>query len=281
MFDTEANKGTATTDSRPRVIVTSDGEFDDENSLIHLLLYANEIDIAGIVQTSSYYHWKGNPNGTESRYGSGKSELRWPGSSWMFKIIDAYEKVYPNLKVHHPDYPSPDYLRSITKVGNVGYEGEMDGPTEGSNLIKACILDDDPRPLFIEFWGGPNTCAMALKQIEEEYKSTPKWDEIYHRIGKKVIFTACSKQDRTYDEYISKSWPNLPLIDTDSQISYGYLTKGQGSEEMKKTLSSSWMYQNIEKGHGPLLDLYVTWGDGTYLPYEPAMYQFGCNDALL
>ena len=34
--------------SKPRVIVTSDGEIDDECSLVRFLLYANEWDIEGI-----------------------------------------------------------------------------------------------------------------------------------------------------------------------------------------------------------------------------------------
>lgn len=29
------------------------------NSLIHVLLYSNEVDIQGIVQSSSKFHWKG------------------------------------------------------------------------------------------------------------------------------------------------------------------------------------------------------------------------------
>lgn len=34
---------------------------DDQDSLIHILLYSNEIDIQGIVQGSSSIHWIGVP----------------------------------------------------------------------------------------------------------------------------------------------------------------------------------------------------------------------------
>ena len=44
------------TDSRPRVIVTSDGEIDDQASMIRFLLYANECDVEAIVLSSSQYH---------------------------------------------------------------------------------------------------------------------------------------------------------------------------------------------------------------------------------
>lgn len=46
--------------NRPRVIVTTDGEIDDECSLVRFLLYANEWDIEGIITSSSQYHWHGH-----------------------------------------------------------------------------------------------------------------------------------------------------------------------------------------------------------------------------
>ncbi|WDQ15165.1 nucleoside hydrolase-like domain-containing protein [Rhodopirellula sp. P2] len=42
---------------RPRILVTTDGEIDDECSMVRFLLYANEFDIEGIVTSSSQYHW--------------------------------------------------------------------------------------------------------------------------------------------------------------------------------------------------------------------------------
>lgn len=265
----------------PRVIVTTDGEFDDANSLIHYLLYSNEMDISGIVQSSSKYHWAGVEDGEEGKYVQGKSPNRWAGTKWFYNMMDAYEEVYPNLIVHNSYYPTADYLRSVFVSGNIGYEGEMDGPTDGSNLIKKCILDDDPRTLFIEAWGGTNTMAMALKQIEDEYKGTANWEDIYNKVSNKIIILACNKQDNTYDEYIAKSWPKIPFFNNECQQAYGYATKDVGSSEMKKTLSSTWMYENIETNHGPLLDLYLTWGDGTELPYEPMSLRYGTNDDLL
>jgi hypothetical protein len=40
---------------KPRVIATSDGEIDDECSMVRFLLYANEWDIEGIITSSSQY----------------------------------------------------------------------------------------------------------------------------------------------------------------------------------------------------------------------------------
>jgi hypothetical protein len=49
LFAVSAN---AAESARPRVIVTTDGEIDDECSPVRFLLYANEWDIEGIITTS-------------------------------------------------------------------------------------------------------------------------------------------------------------------------------------------------------------------------------------
>ena len=112
---------TVTKTQRPRCIITQDAEVDDMNSLIHVLLYSNEVDIQGIVQSSSKFHWKGVAGQKEEKY---TKPYRWPGTEWMQKYLNAYQKVYPNLKKHDKSYPAPAYLKSVTKVGNIGYKGE-------------------------------------------------------------------------------------------------------------------------------------------------------------
>ncbi len=77
---------------KTRVIATTDGEIDDQCSMVRFLLYANEWDIEGIVTSSSQYHWRGH---------------RWAGDDWIEPYLDAYEKVYPNLVKHDPEYPTP------------------------------------------------------------------------------------------------------------------------------------------------------------------------------
>ena len=144
---------TVTKTQRPRCIITQDAEVDDMNSLIHVLLYSNEVDIQGIVQSSSKFHWKGVAGQKEEKY---TKPYRWPGTEWMQKYLNAYQKVYPNLKKHDKSYPAPAYLKSVTKVGNIGYKGEMDSVTEGSELIKKKILDNDERTLYLLAWGGFN-----------------------------------------------------------------------------------------------------------------------------
>ena len=161
----------AGTNEKQRVIVTSDGEIDDECSIVRFLLYANEWDIEGIITSSSQYHWQGH---------------KWAGDDWINPYLDAYEKVYDNLKQHDRDYPTPQYLRDRTVLGNVKAEGEMDEVTEGSELIVNVLLDEtDPRPVWIQAWGGTNTIARALKTIEEKYPE--KMEYVANKIGNKII----------------------------------------------------------------------------------------------
>jgi hypothetical protein len=50
--------------------------------------------------------------------------------------------VFANLTVHHPDYPTPEDLRSRITWGNVEFDGDYSKDTDGSNLIKSLLLDD-------------------------------------------------------------------------------------------------------------------------------------------
>src|SRR5689334_9539805 len=160
----------------PRTIVTTDGEVDDQDSFIRLLLYANEFRIDGLVYSSSQWHYKGDGKGTkftseipvtEKRYGE-RTELRWPGTTWMEEMIEKYRQVYPNLVKHDKRYPTADYLKGLIRVGNIDFEGEMAKDTEGSDFIKKILLDDSKGPVYLQIWGGTNTVARALKSIEDE-----------------------------------------------------------------------------------------------------------------
>lgn len=197
-----------------RTIITQDAEVDDQNSLRHFLFYANEVELQGIVQTSSKFHWKGVP-GTKAKpivlpdefggdghdYEPFDKPYRWTGTDWMMRVIDDYEKDYPNLCRHADGYPTPDYLRSITKVGNVGYKGEIEAPTDGSELIRKTILDDDERTLYLQVWGGCNTIVRALMDIQAEFGGTPQWPALHEKLTKKIVITACGEQDETYRTY--------------------------------------------------------------------------------
>ena len=273
-----------------RTIITQDAEVDDQNSLRHFLFYSNEVDLQGIVQTSSKFHWQGVPGTTKKRI-SMPGELldsdpnpaqfdqpyRWPGTEWMFRVIDDYAKDYPNLKVHDPDYPTPEALRAVTKIGNIGFKGEMEAPSEGSELIRKAILDDDPRTLYLQVWGGCNTIARALLDIQNEYQNKPEWTELHRKITKKIVITACGEQDETYRTYLAEEWPDILFVKTLQMQSYAYGWFRNPECESKDTLRAAFMKKEILNGKSALAKDYCTWLDGHVYEGEGPEGQFGSN----
>ncbi len=256
---------------KTRTIVTTDGELDDVDSFIRLLLYANEFTIEGLIISSSQWHYKGDGKGTKfisememtkKLYGE-RTELRWPGEQWIYNLVDAYGKVYPNLKLHAADYPTAAHLRSLIRIGNIDFEGEMDKNTEGSDFIKAKLLDDDMQPLYLQVWGGTNTIARALKSIEDDYKNTGKWQAIYKKVCQKAIIYAILDQDATYRKYISVKWPDMKIYYNSKQFwCFAYFWKKAVPEQMHKYLEGAFMGDKIINNHGALTKMYYSYGDG-------------------
>src|SRR5579871_2234333 len=141
--------GDAGAASRPRVIVTTDGEQDDLASMHRFILYTDDLDVAGIVQSSSRFHHAGDATAVPPI-----AQVTWLGSDWIHAIIRNYAAAYATLQANDPRYPSPDYLHGIVKVGNISDVGEFGANTEGSEWIKQILLDSDPRPVYISVWGG-------------------------------------------------------------------------------------------------------------------------------
>jgi hypothetical protein len=124
---------------------------------------------------------------------------RWAkGERFIHDIVEAYEKSYPNLKIHNPDYPAPGVLKSKIRYGNIEFDGDFSKDTPGSELIRTAILDDKPGQLYITSWGGASTIARALKSIQDQYEYTTQWDAIRKKIAKKVVFLPSGDQDDTY-----------------------------------------------------------------------------------
>jgi hypothetical protein len=260
-----------TKNPKPRTIVTTDGEIDDVDSFIRMLLYANEFQIEGLIYSSSMWHYKGDEKGTKmvsememtkKMYGE-KTDLRWAGVQWMQELIDAYAKVYPNLIKNAKGFPTPAYLKSLIKVGNIDFEGEMENDTEGSNFIKKKLLDNDITPLYLQVWGGTNTIARALKSIEDEYRNTPKWTEIYQKVCKKAVIYAILDQDATYRKYVSINWKDLKIYYNSNQFAcLAYPWKKYVPEQLHYLLEGKFMGDKIINNHGPLTKMYYSYGDG-------------------
>ena len=247
-------------DQMPRTVITTDGEVDDMNSVIRALLYSNEMDIAGIVITSSTYHYAGDAQ-------KGIAPFRWTCTDWIYQYIDDYEKVYPNLIKHDPNFQTPDYFRKLTYIGNITNVGEMDQVTEGSEFLKKLFLDDDPRTLYVQTWGGTNTTARALKSIEEEYKNTSQWQAIRDKLAKKLFLYIILDQDSSYNDYIAKNWSNLTVVNDRCDFwhfAYEWLNH---EEAVNTTLRADWNKKNL-LNKGPLVDHYALMADGRWIEGE-------------
>lgn len=270
-----------------RTIITQDAEVDDQNSLRHFLFYANEVELLGIVQTSSKFHWQGKPGVRGPQTELAKSFLevdapfdspfRWTGTDWMQEALRDYAADYPKLCKVSEDYPLPAYLESVTKIGNVGYMGDMEAPTEGSELIRRAILETDERPLYIQVWGGCNTIARALLDIENEYSGLENWKTLHKEISAKVILLACGEQDECYRSYIADAWPDICFVKMFQLFSYAYPWKTQPTGESRDCLGAEFMRREILGKKSALISGYCTWKDGKYYEGEPDNFQFGAN----
>jgi len=200
---------TAVAGGLPRVIVLTDAEIDDRCSMVHFLLYANEMQVDAIIQTNSCFQRKG-----------------WSKEPWIEKQIAAYEKVYPNLKVHDSNYPAPDYLRGRVYVGDEdpnhiklsggrykqmfpGTEPAIDpttwNDTPGSDRIVEVLLEQDPRPVFIQCWGGGNTAAKAFQKLKDKYPAD------YERAVSKAVLYCIWYQDGA-GPYIERNHPKATIL---------------------------------------------------------------------
>lgn len=255
----------------PRTIVTTDGEIDDVDTFIRMLLYTNEFHVEGLIYSSSMWHYKGDGKGTkfESEMPSTKkiygvrTDLRWAGVTWIQDLLDQYAKVYPNLLLHSKNYPTPEYLRSLVKVGNIDFEGEMEKITDGSEWIKNKLMDEtDNEEIYLQAWGGTNTIARALKSIEDENKNKPNWAAIKSRIAKKSIIYTILDQDATYKKYIGVNWPEIRVFYNANQFwCMAYPWKRDVPKAFQKYFEGTFMGPLINE-HGPLLKKYYSYGDG-------------------
>lgn len=232
--------------TKTRVIATTDGEIDDQCSLVRFLLYTNEWDVEGIITSSSQYH---------------SHVKKWPGDNWPDPYLAAYEKVYPNLVKHDKRYPSSAYLRKRTLLGNVDTQGEMTKMTPGADLITKVLLNDaDKRPVWLLAWGGTNTIARALKTIEENHPNKMA------AVANKMRFYLIWEQDSTYQTYIKPHWGkyNIPTIIADQFEAIAYRWAETQADEMHPWFQGPWMKQHILENHGPLTAIYPAMENGDF-----------------
>ena len=162
---------------KPRLFVLSDigNEPDDQMSLTRLLLYSNEIDLEGLVATTSC--WQRDKVCPEI----------------VVRVLSNYGKVRSNLLKHAQGFPTLDYLSGLVKAGQPAYGMAAVGAnklTPGAQLLIDAVDRNDPRPLYVSIWGGPNTLAQALWHIRNHRAP----EEVKKFVAKLRIY-AISDQD--------------------------------------------------------------------------------------
>jgi len=229
----------AQTATKQRLIVITDigNEPDDFMSMVRLMLYSNQIDIEGLIASTSIHQSK-----------KVSPEL-------IEKVINAYGRVQPNLLKHEPGYPTAQKLLGLVKKGLpvYGMEGVGKGKdSEGSEWIIQMLEKEDSRPLWVTVWGGPNTLAQALFKIRE----TKSEAEAKRLISKLRVYTILD-QDNT-GPWIRKNFPDLFYISSPGNYvaatwsAINHVFPGANNE----VISNDWLLHNIQEGHGPLGTIY-------------------------
>ena len=233
------------TPEQSRVIVLTDIEADpdDSQTLVRMLLYANQIDIRGIIATTSVHQ---------------KSMV---APQTVERIIRAYGQVQRNLEAHEKGYPRADELMALVKSGLPVYGMQGVGEnhdSEGSAWIIQELEKDDDRPLWISVWGGVNTLAQALYRLDQSRSKS----EVRRMVAKLRVYTISDQDDSGI--WIRKNFPGLFYVVSPGGYQHAtWLGINRFIPGIDNTtISNSWLAVNIQQGHGPLCEQYPDVGYG-------------------
>jgi hypothetical protein len=237
--------------ARPRVVVLTDieNEPDDAESLVRFLVYANQWDVEALVATTSIHQ---------------KDKV----ASWRIReIVQAYGQVRDSLERHERGFPTVDALLSVVRDGRAAYgmtavgQG-MDSP--GSQRLIEVVDRDDPRPVWVLAWGGPNCLAQALWTV----RATRSAAALDRFVAKLRVYTISDQDDS--GPWIRKEFPPLFCITspgfnaggayhhaTWSGIS-GDFFHGRFAGADFSLVTNEWLDRNIRR-KGPLGGVYPRW----------------------
>ena len=238
-------------ETKPRVLVLTDieNEPDDAMSMVRFLVYCNQWDVEGLVATTSIHQ---------------KNKT----APWRIReIVEAYGKVRDNLLLHEPGFPTTNYLLSVIKEGPPLYGMNAVGEgqdSSGSELLISAVDKDDPRPLWVTVWGGPNVLAQALWKV----RATRTPEQLEKFVSRLRVYTISDQDDS--GPWIRQNFTNLFYIvspgfnpggayhhATWSGIS-GDFFHGRFAGADFSLVSNEWLDRNIRR-KGPLGAVYPRW----------------------
>ena len=233
---------------KARVVVMTDiaNEPDDQMSMVRFLVYANGFDVEGLVATTSTWM---------------KNKVR---PDVIHSVLDAYEKVQPNLLRHAPGFPAAGALRGLVASGQPAYG--MGGVGEGKESAGATLIlraadRADARPLWVLAWGGTNTLAQALLQA----RATRTPAEVEVLVSKLRVYSISDQDDA--GPWIRREFPTLRYVVTPStqngeEYAFATWTGISGDRFYRNapgadftTFADEWVNANI-RSKGPLGKLY-------------------------
>lgn len=236
---------------KPRVFVLTDieNEPDDAMSMVRFLTYANHFDIEGLAATTSVHQ---------------KSRV---APQRIRRIVEAYAKVRDNLETHEQGYPiANDLLARVTEGLPVyGMKGVGEGKDSPASemLIKAADKDD-PRPMWVTVWGGPNVLAQALWKV----RKTRTAEELQRFVAKLRVYTISDQDDS--GPWLREQFPKLFYVAspgfsaggayhhaTWSGISGDYFHARCDGADFA-LVSNEWLDKNVRR-KGPLGKEYPRW----------------------
>jgi hypothetical protein len=240
-----------------RLIVLADmgNERDEEQQIMHLLMYSNEFDLEGLIAVSGIFL-----NSTYRVNNPYKSILH---TELFDTLIGGYAKVFTNLTKHAANWPSPQYLKSIVRAGQADYGMADTGPgksSPGSELIINALTKNDPRPVYVVVNAGSNTLAQAII----DYASAHTKLETKAFIEKLIVYENGAQDDA--GAWINSKYPQIHWIRSNYQT-YAYAGPG---EKISKDAGPyvwqpypynndgqrEWAKENIQTNHGALGELY-------------------------
>lgn len=235
----------------PRVIILADmgHDPDEEQQIAHLLACSNEFELEGLIAVTGRFFRK---NPTER-----VKDLR---PHLFHQLIDGYEEVYPNLKIHDEGWKKPDYLRSIVAKGqedNGIADTGVGHSSAGSNLIIFAVAKPDPRPVHIIINAGANTLAQALV----DYRANHTVSEMEAFVSKLRVYENSGQDDA--GAWICHEFPSIHWVRSVEQSrDYGGPSNKLIGPHVWKPYPHSpegqheWARENVQTNHGSLGSLY-------------------------
>lgn len=217
-------RGGALAGRRPRVIVSTDiggSDPDDFQSMIHLLLYADVLDLEGLVSSPP---------------GRGRARD-------ILETLDAYAADHPRL-ARHGNYPEPTALRRLVRQGETepAPAAGHRRATDGSRLILERARAEDRRPLWIIVWG-------SLTDVAQAVHDDPR---IKARLRVHSIGSWNTRNDQAARDYLFRRHRDLWWIENDTTFRGMYIGGRQDGDLGNRTFPARHV-----RGHGALGDLFM------------------------